>query len=111
MIQKTQKQTKLLQLTNLRHKYYQMMTLQIGINSLNSKKREIFSVVHTWAEDYIKHDENNAEPVYIFLSSTGGTDKSYLVKVKHNTISKVLFYHCKDLKKPKVLFMDLHKCQ
>ena len=33
--------------------------------------------------------------MHIFLSSSGGTDKSYLVKVIYNAISKTLLYHCK----------------
>ena len=27
-----------------------------GINPLDSKQREVFSVVHTWAKDYVKYD-------------------------------------------------------
>ena len=28
------------------------------INSLNTKQREVFNVVNTWAKDYVKYDEN-----------------------------------------------------
>ena len=27
-----------------------------GINSLNSKQREVFNVFHTWAKDYVRND-------------------------------------------------------
>ena len=52
-------------------------------------------MVHTWAKDYVKHDGHNVEPMHIFFSSSGGTDKSYLLKVIYNAISKTLLYHCK----------------
>ena len=35
------------------------------INFLNSKKREVFNVVHTWARDYVKYDGHDVEPVQI----------------------------------------------
>ena len=43
--------------------------------------------------------------MHIFLSGNGGTGKSHLVKVKYNTISKTLLYHCKDPDKLKVLLL------
>ena len=74
-----------------------------GINSLNSK--QIFNVVHTWAKEYINYDGHNVEPIHIFLSGSGGTGKSHLVKAIHNTISKTLLHHCKDPEKPRVLLL------
>ena len=41
----------------------------------------------------------------IFLSSSGGTCKSYLVKVIYNAISKTLLHHCKNREKPRVLLL------
>ena len=38
--------------------------IAVGVNSLNLKQREVFSVVYTWA----KYDGCNVEPVHIFLS-------------------------------------------
>ena len=76
-----------------------------GINSLNSKHREVFNVVHTWARDYVKYDGHNVEPIHIFLSGSGGTGKSHLVKVIYNAISKTLLCHCKDLENPRVLLL------
>lgn len=49
-----------------------------GINSLNSKQKKAFDVVHTWNEDYVKHNGHNFEPICIFLSGSGGTGKSRL---------------------------------
>ena len=37
--------------------------------------------------------------MHIFLSGSGGTYKSHLVKLIDITISKTLFYHCKDPEK------------
>ena len=41
-----------------------------GINSLNSKQREVFNVVHTWATNFVKCDGQDVEPVNIFLSGS-----------------------------------------
>ena len=76
-----------------------------GINSLNSKQREFFSVVYTWAKIYLKYDERNVEPVHIFLLGSGGTGKSHFVTVIYNAISKALLYHCKDPDKPRVFLL------
>ena len=76
-----------------------------GINSLNSKKRQVFSVVHAWAKDYVKYDGHNVEPIHIFLSGSGGIGKFHLVKVMYNAISKTLLYLCKDLEKLRVLLL------
>ena len=43
-----------------------------GINSLNSKQREVFNVVHTWAKNFVKFDGHDVELVHIFLSGIGG---------------------------------------
>ena len=59
-------------------------------------------VVHKCAKDYVKYDGHGVEPVHIFLSDSGGTEKFHLVKVIYNDISKTLFYHCKDRVKPRV---------
>ena len=52
-----------------------------GINSLNSKQREVFNVLHTWAKNFVKCDGHDVEPVHIFLSGSGETGKSHFVKV------------------------------
>ena len=76
-----------------------------GINSLNSKQREVFNLDHTWTKDYVRYNEHNVEPVHIFLSGIGGTGKSHLVKPIYNAISKTLLYHSKDPEKPRVLML------
>ena len=70
-----------------------------GINSLNSKQREVFNVVHKWAKEYVKCNGHNVETIQIFLSGDGDTGKSHLVKIIYNAISKTLLYHCKDPEK------------
>ena len=46
--------------------------IEKGINSLNSKEREVSNVVHTWAKDYLKYDGHDLELVHIFFSGSGG---------------------------------------
>ena len=43
--------------------------------------------------------------MHIFLSRSGGSGKSHLVKVIYNAISKTLLYHSKDTEKPRVLML------
>ena len=76
-----------------------------GINSLNSKQREVFNVAHTWAKDYVKYNGHNVEPVHIFLSGSRCTGKCHLVKVVYNATSKTLLYHSHDLEKLRVLML------
>ena len=38
-----------------------------SINSLNSKQREVFYVVHKWPKEYVKCNGHNVEPIHIFL--------------------------------------------
>ena len=45
------------------------------INSLNSKKQEVFKVVHTWDKDYVKYDGHNVEPGHKILISREGRAK------------------------------------
>ena len=54
-------------------------------------------------ERVCKCNGHNVEPIHIFLSGSGGTGKSKLVKVIYN--AKTLLYHCKDPEKPRVLLL------
>ena len=54
----------------------------------------------------MKYNGHDVEPVHIVVSGSGETGKSNFVKVIHNTISKRLFHHCKDLEKPRVLLIE-----
>ena len=54
------------------------------INVLNSKQREVVSVVLTLAKDYVKYDRHNVETVHMFFSGSGDKGKSHLVKVIYN---------------------------
>ena len=42
-----------------------------NINSFNSKQREIFNLFQKSAEDYVKCNGHNVEPVHICLSGGG----------------------------------------
>ena len=59
-------------------------------------QREVFNVVHTSPNVRVKHNGHNVEPIHIFLSGSGGTVKSNLVKVIYNDTSKTLLFYCKD---------------
>ena len=63
------------------------------INSLNSKQREFFNMYYAWAKNCVKYNGDNVEPVHIFLSGSGDTSKSHLVKVIYLTKSKTLLHH------------------
>ena len=72
--------------------------IEACINSLNSKQSQVSIVPHAWVKDYVKNDGDNVEPIHIFLSGSGGTGKSHLLKMIYNATSKTLFYHCIDRK-------------
>ena len=76
-----------------------------AINSLHLKQREVFNVIHTWANDYVKNNEHDVEAVHIFFSGSRGTVKSHLVKTIYNAKSKSLLYHCRESDKPRVLLL------
>ena len=64
---------------------------------------EVFNVDHTCARNCLTLYWLNVEPVHLLLSASGGTSKSYLLKVIYNAITKTLFYHCKDPKKDRLI--------
>ena len=63
-----------------------------SVNSLNSKQRNVFNVVHNWVKEYAKHKGINAKPVLICLSGSGGSGKFHLVKTIFNAVSKKLVF-------------------
>ena len=56
------------------------------INSLNSKQREVFNAIHTWAKDYVKYDTHDIEQLLKFLSGSEETSKSHFIKAIYNAI-------------------------
>ena len=73
------------------------------------KFRDVFNVVHKWLKRNFKYDGYNVVPIHTCLSGNGVTDKSCLVKVIYNSISKTLLYHCKDQKDKKFFYLDLRE--
>ena len=70
-----------------------------NIRSLNKKQHMVFDVLHQWARNYVKKltskkkkKKKNLQinPVHIFLSGSGGTGKSHLVKTIYQVVSKVV---------------------
>ena len=61
-------------------------------------------MVHTWAKDYAKLEKRNVEKLHISFRN-GCTNKSHLVKLIYNLISKTLLYHRKDPEKAKVFLL------
>ena len=50
MIEKTQKEIKLMQLLTFMSQILPDDEIPKGINSLNSKQRKVFNVLHTWVK-------------------------------------------------------------
>ena len=70
-----------------------------NIRSLNKKQHMVFDVLHQWARNYVKNVSSKKKkkkknlqinPVPIFLSGSGGTGKSHLVKTIYQVVSKVV---------------------
>ena len=80
-----------------------------NIRSLNRKQRMVFDVLHQWARNYIKNVSSKTNlqinSVHIFLSGSGGTGKSHLIKTIYQVVSTELFYHSKEPDKPRVLLL------
>ena len=76
-----------------------------NINFLNSKQRDVFSIVHNWVKEYAKHKGVNVKAVHIFLSESGATGKSHLVKTIYNAVAKNLLLSCKEPEKPRVFLL------
>ena len=75
VIQKKEKQTKLLHFPIFKSQILPDDEMVESTNSLNLKEKEVFNVVHTWAEDYVKYDGHNVELINIFLSGSECTGK------------------------------------
>ena len=45
-------------------------------------------MVYTWDKGYVTYDGHDVEPVYIFLSDSGGTGKFHLVNI-HRRIRNI----------------------
>ena len=82
-----------------------------GINSLNSKQREVFNMVDPWTKDCVKYNEHNVEPVHVFLSGSGGIHKYQLVKVAYNSVLKRRFITVKTQKKQEFFYLGLKEYQ
>ena len=78
---------------------------EIAKDIISLKLRKVFNVGHKWAKAYVKYNRHNVEAVNIFLSGSGWTGKSHLVKEIYNTIWKTLLNHCKVLDKPRVTLL------
>ena len=76
-----------------------------SMNPLNSKLKQVLSGSLYRAINYVKYNRHKVVPVHTFLSGSGGTDKSHLVKVIYNAMSNALPYYCKFSGKPKVLLL------
>ena len=68
-------------------------------------------MVHTWAKDYVIYDAHNAEPIHVFLSGSGGTGKSQLVKVIYNPYQKHCFISVKTQKNQEFFCLGLQEYQ
>ena len=73
------------------------------------KQRMVFNVVHKWSRNFIKSLSTKTsftvDAIRIFLSGSGGTGKSHLIKTIYQAVSKELLYHAKDPEKPRALLL------
>ena len=80
-----------------------------SIRSLNEKQRMVFNVVHKWCRNFIKSLATKrcftVDPIRIFLSCSGGTGKSHLIKTIYQAVLKELLCNAKDPEKPCVLLL------
>ena len=74
-----------------------------SINSLNSKEREVFNVIHTWAIIWYIMGLILNQSIYLFQEK--GVQANSFGKVICNAISKTLFYLCKNPEKPRALLL------
>ena len=67
-------------------------------------------MVDTRVKDYVKYDGHDIESVHVFLSESGGTGKSYLMKVI-TPYQKHCFIVVKTLRNQEFFFLDLQEYQ
>ena len=79
------------------------------IRALNTKQREIFDVVFSWAKTFVKNQNTlevkHLEPLNIFLTGEGGCGKSHLIKVMYNALQKILIHKGGEPDKYRVLLL------
>ena len=78
-----------------------------SMNPLNSKLKQVLSVSLYRAINYVKYNRHKVVPVHTFLSGSGGTDKSHLVKIIYNAMSNALPYYCKFSGNLKFFYLEL----
>ena len=80
-----------------------------NIRSLDKKQRMVFDVLHQSARNYVKNvsSKKNLQInlIHIFLSGSGGSGNSHLVKTIYQVVSTELLYHSKEPDKPRVLLL------
>ena len=87
------------------------MKLQ-GVQEVSMKTSEWFLIWCICGREYFIKSFSRKRcftihPIRIFLSGSGGTEKSYLIKAIYQAVSKQLLYHAKDPEKPYVLLLRL----
>ena len=80
-----------------------------GIIYCYSRQMELFNVIHTWDEYYVKSNGYNIEVVYIFFSGSKNMGKPHLMEIIYNAILETLPYHCKDPKNLDFFCLDLQE--
>ena len=80
-----------------------------NIRSLDKRQRMVFDVLHQSARNYVKNvsSKKNLQInlIHIFLSGSGGSGNSHLVKTIYQVVSTELLYHSKEPDKPRVLLL------
>ena len=72
-------------------------------------QQQIYDFINNWAKLYVKvksgTTKNQSTPSHLFLSGSGGRDKSHLIHAIFHTVSKVFLYRSDDLIKPRVFLL------
>ena len=84
-----------------------------NIRSLNKKQCMVLDVLHQWARNYVKNvsSKKNLQinPVHIFLSGSGSTGNSQLVKTIYQVVSTELLFHSKEPDNSRVLLFGSNR--
>ena len=83
--------------------------LNSKIQLLNQNQHNLFNKVQSWAKKYVQNkqraDPLEHEPLHIFLTSNVGCEKSFLMRVIYQSLTKTLSYGNTLVDKPKALLM------
>ena len=83
--------------------------LRHSVRSLNTEQRKAYNTVLTWCRNKVKNMNSikpeKVDPIYIYISGSGGTGKSHLIRNLYHTATKTFRHGQSNAEKPTVLLM------